>query len=124
MRNMRSITITVAASEANLQRLAAYMLFCEHLEPLVEIGPEKPLPWEDPNDPRFVGERQIVDFAVVRREITKLLGEYVAAHSVDDAKALLKSFGGERLSDIPEPQLLGLHAALTPPSPPRSKPWI
>lgn len=116
LKDIRSITITVKASEFNLQRLAAFMIFCEHLEPIVEFGPEKPMPWEDPSDPRFNGPTLELDVEAIRRDITKHLSAYVKQHGEDRARDLLRSFGGERLSLVPDEQLLTLRNALAEPN--------
>lgn len=112
LKDIRSITITVRASELNLQRLAAFMLFAEHLEPVIEIGGEKPMPWEDPADPRFVPPTDSIDYAVVRRDITGKLLAYFKQFGEDRAKDVLRSFGAERLSLLADDQLIPLHDAL------------
>lgn len=113
MKDIKTIQITIKASEFNLQRLAAYMLFCEHLEPVIEIGKELPLPWEDPNDPRFQKPPELlIDYEVVRRSIMKHLSAYLKIHGEERAKAVLESFGAPRLSAVPQDQLLALDAAL------------
>ena len=109
---IKTITITVKASEFNLQRLAAFMLFCEHLEPIVEVGgPEKPMCWEDPTDPRFVPDPAKpaleIDYALVRRDITKEL-ERLGAGSRTAIVAAIQANGGTRISDVPESNLLSL----------------
>ncbi len=112
LKEIKTITVTIRASEFNLQRLAAFMLFCEHLEPIVEVGgPELPMPWEDPTDPRFVPDPAKpaleIDYALVRRDITKEL-ERLGAGSRAAIIAAINTNGGTRISDVPEDNLLSL----------------
>lgn len=108
---MRSVTITIEASEGNLQRLAALLLFADRLDEEIKYVDEGPLPWEDPATVEAV-QRESIDFAVVRRTIVKQLEQYVAQHGADKAKEVIRSFGAERLSQLPEEQLLPLYEAL------------
>lgn len=116
----RTITLTVTASESNLQRLAGFMMFADRPppEPAIEPGgPDDLMPWEDPNDPRFVPDKPPpppldIDYEVVRRSITKHLAKYVEKHGADNARKVLTSFGAPRLSEVPQDQLLALDAAL------------
>lgn len=112
LRKMRSVTITIEASENNLQRLAALLLFADRLDEDIKYVEEGPLPWEAPAD---IEAKQLasIDFAVVRRSIVKQLEQYVAQYGTEKAKQVIQSFGAERLSQLPESQLLPLYDALT-----------
>jgi hypothetical protein len=106
------VWIGIAATETNLQRLGAYLMFCDH-PVAVEKMDDKPLPWEDPNDPRFQKPPELeIDYTVVRHSIAKHLVEYVKRFGEERARAVLTSFGASRLSSIPEAQLIPLHDAL------------
>lgn len=113
LRKIRSVTITIEASENNLQRLAALMLFADRLDEDIKYVDAGPLPWEEPapTEPKPLGET--IDFNVVRRSIVKQLEQYVAAHGVEKAKQLIRSFGADRLTQLPESQLLPLYETLT-----------
>jgi hypothetical protein len=112
LRKMRSVTITIEASENNLQRLAAFMLFADRLDEDIKYVEEGPLPWEEPApaEPKPISET--IDFNVVRHSIVKQLEQYVAQHGAEKAKEVIRSFGAERLSQLPEEQLLPLYEAL------------
>jgi hypothetical protein len=106
------IWIGIAATEANLQRLGALLLFADRVEikAPVELGP---LPWEDPTDPRYQQIPELeVDYEVVKRSIAKHLSAYVKIHGEERARAVLNSFGAPRLSSVPQEQLIPLNAAL------------
>lgn len=106
------VWIGIAATEFNMQRLAALLLFAEH--PIrVEAEPTALLPWEDPNDPRFEKPPELqIDYELVRRTITKHLTAYLAKHGEEKARAVLKSFGAERISLVAQDQLVPMNAAL------------
>jgi len=112
LKDISTITVTIQASEYNMQRLAALLLFCEHLEPTYKVAEAaRPLPWEAPTPP---GEERglEIDTELVRREIAGMLVKHAEQDGVERTKELLKQFGGEGLSKIPPDQLLGLHQAL------------
>lgn len=110
LRKMRSITITIEASEGNLQRLAALLLFADRLDEDIQYVDDSPLPWDEPKGPPPISET--IDFNVVRRSIVKQLESYVATHGAEKAKQMIRAFGAERLSLLPESQLLPLYEAL------------
>lgn len=113
LQEMRSVTITISASEGNLQRLAALLLFADHLEPEFKYE-DRPLPWEDPNDPKFQQPPELqLDYNVVKRNVVKLLEQYLAKHGADNARKVIQSCGADRVSLLTEPQLLSLYEALT-----------
>lgn len=107
------IWIGIAASEANIQRIGALLLFADHPVAVEKID-NKPLPWEDPTDPRFQKPPELeIDYEVVRRSIMKHLSAYVKKHGEERARAVLSSYGSApRLSSVPQESLLALDAAL------------
>lgn len=109
----RIVWIGIAATEANMERLSAFLIFADRvqLEAPIKLGP---LPWEDPNDPRYIeGPPELqIDYEVVKRSITKLLGQYVERHGATLARSVLESFGAPRLSEVEQSQLIPLHNAL------------
>ncbi len=106
------VWIGIAATESNIQRIAAFIMFAEW--PLVvEKVASGPLPWEDPADPSFQKPPELeIDYNVVRHSIAKHLSAYLKKHGEDSARDVLKSFGAERLSLIAESQLIALDTAL------------
>jgi hypothetical protein len=109
LKDISSVTITIQASEYNMQRLAAFLLFCEHLEPLFRSEDVRPLPWEDPNDPRFNQPPALeLDVEALRRAIASKLLAFAERDGVASAKRLLQTYGGEGLAAIPPEQLPGL----------------
>lgn len=108
LKQLNAIQITIEASEGTLQRLAALLLFADHLQPDFKVTPTQ-LPWEEPG----VAPPELeIDYEKVRRDIATALGPYVVQHGEDAARRVIQSFGGERLRDVPEPQLIGLWQAL------------
>lgn len=111
LKDRRTVTLTFEASEEFMQRLAALMIFAapateEQYVPTL-------LPWEDPDDPRFQKPPELqVDYNSVRNEIVRHLEVYIARHGADATKAFVKSFGADRLRDIPEKNLLPLEEGL------------
>lgn len=108
---MRSITITIEATENNLQRLAALMLFADRLDEDIRRSDDGPLPWDEPAGASTPAPEAEIDYNVVRRTIVSQLERYVKLHGVDKAREVLRSFGAEKLTLIPVPQLLPLYEA-------------
>jgi hypothetical protein len=108
LQERRRITITIDATEQNLQRLTALLLFADKFEeePVKDLGP---LPFDEPAKP--ARELQL-DYGVIRSGIIKRLSEYVKRHSTEEAKALIRSFGAETINAIAKEQLVGLYDAL------------
>lgn len=108
LKSLTSITITVEASESTLQRLWALMMYAE--APFVPTYAGGPMPWEDP---ATAPARELqIDYEAVRRSIVKQLDQYLQTYTADRARSLLRSFGGEKVTKIPEERLLDLLAAL------------
>jgi hypothetical protein len=108
------IWIGIAATEQNIQRLGALLLFAE-MPVEVEAAPHVLLPWEDPNDPRYQQPPELeVNYELVRRDITKAMTEILQADADLKPRILetIKQHGGERLSLVPETQLPELYAAI------------
>lgn len=113
-----TVWIGIRATEHNLQRLAAYLLFAERpieIERMKTVNPVGSLPWEDPNDPAYIAPKpaeESIDWELVKRSTTKLLMQYAKEHGEDKARAVLESYGASRLSLVPQEQLIPLNAAL------------
>lgn len=113
LKDINTITVTIQASEMNLQRLAAFLLFCEYLEPTYTSGETKPMPWENPDDPRFGQAPELeIDPEVVRRAIGLELVAAVERVGVERVKAFLAEFGATGLASIPPGSLQEALAAL------------
>lgn len=110
-----TIWIGIKATEANLQRLGAFLLFADYH---VEEAPPEPtlLPWEDPNDPRYKEERPLqIDYELVKRNITTVMKELVTTKGEafkPTILAVIRDHGGEKLSTVPQDKLVELYAAL------------
>lgn len=112
LKQLSEFTITIAGSEANIQRIAALLLFADPAAP-VEVKPLPPLPWEDPTDPQYQQPPELeIDYNAVRNSIVKQLEPYVKTHGKQQAKVLIQSFGADRLRDVPEQNLVALDTAL------------
>jgi hypothetical protein len=110
LKELNAIQITIEASEGNLQRLAALLVFADHLTPKLSYTAAL-LPWEEPGAEAPDTQLQI-DYNAVRNSIVTALGQYVLVHGQEAALKVIRSFGGERVSLVPQEQLLGLLAAL------------
>ncbi len=110
-KSVQEVTLTLQASEEFLQRLGALLLFAPHVQ--AEYTPLTPLPWEDPDDPRYQHPPEMeVDYDAVQRTIITHLEAYVKIHGAERARDVLRVFGAERLSSVSRDQLLGLEQAL------------
>lgn len=113
LRAPQEITITLRASESTMQRITALLMYADWAaEP--KLNYEKvPLPWEDPNDPRFQQMPELeINYEAVRLEIANRLSRFLQEHGEEKTRELLRSFGAEKIRDVPEPQLKGLLDAL------------
>ena len=108
------IQITIAASEINLQRIAALMLFSA--DPIVRedyvIENAEPFPFDEPSPEALKKFDESIDYEAVRHSIIGLLEKYLAKFGADKAKKLLRSFNAERLSEVAREHLLALHDGL------------
>ncbi len=112
LREMQSITITIAATEGNLQRIAALLLFADHLEPEVKFKPTL-LPWEDPNDPQYQKPPELeIDYEAVKRSIAKNLLAVSERFGVLRAKEILATAEATGLSAVKQGDLVELNASL------------
>jgi hypothetical protein len=93
------IWIGIAATELNIQRLGALLLFADM--PLEIETPKKLMfPWEDPDDPRFQQPPELeVDYELIRRNIVK---------AMVDLKRVILAHGGETIAAVPNNNLLAL----------------
>jgi hypothetical protein len=100
-----SFTITIASTEANLQRIAALLMFADREK--VELNYDDcALPWEEPKGPPKPME---LDYNTIRKDIVGLLQKYIDAGRVADAKRIL----GERtLRSVKDDELLPLWETL------------
>jgi hypothetical protein len=109
LKEINAIQITLVASEANLQRIAAILLFADHHKP-VYTEKEAPLqlPWEeDAPLPELEINRTALENAVM-----PLLETYLNRHGRDKTQEMIKSFGAERAFQLADMQLLDMHNAL------------
>lgn len=106
----RIIWIGIAATEGNLQRLGALLLFADKIE-MDPPEPTGPLPWEDPNDPRYVPPaKPEINHELVRQDIIKLLPALVEKMGgKPQVMEVIKAHGAEKLSQIPLDNLLPLY---------------
>jgi hypothetical protein len=110
LKQLRRVTITLEASEEILARIAALLTFATLPYELEEAEPIGPLPWEDPDDPRFVAEPQLqIDYNLVKNDIMAAMDKYLTAGG-DRQKivAAIHLAGGETLSTVPQKYLLEL----------------
>ena len=100
-----SFTITIASTEANLQRIAALLMFADRDK--VELDYDDcALPWEEPKGPPKPLE---LDYNTIRKDIVGLLQWYIDGSRVELAKHIL---GNRTLREIPETELLAVWEAL------------
>lgn len=111
LRDKDVIQITIAASEINLQRIAALMLFSA--DPIVReeyVIEDAVMPFDEDAAAEAFDEN--VDYEAVRLAIVKLLEQYVNKFGAEKAREVLKSFNAKRLSEVAREHLLGLHDGL------------
>ena len=100
-----SFTITIASTEANLQRIAALLMFSDRDK--VELDYDDcALPWEEPKGPPKPLE---LDYNTIRKDIVGVLQKYIDAGRTADAKRIL---GDRTLRSIPDAELLGVWETL------------
>jgi len=115
LKQLRRVTITLEASEEILARIAALLTFATLPYELEAAEPISPLPWEDPNDPRFVAEveTKTFDYNAVRNEIMASMDRYLkAGGDRDNIVKAITACGGTKLSDVPTVNLVYLLATL------------
>lgn len=109
LQKMSEMTITIRATEGNIQRIFAMLAFADL--PEVEIVTEQPsqLPWEEAgtSPPQLEINRN-----AVANDIMPMLEKYVAAHGPDEAKKLIAAYGAPRLRDLSDEKLLDLYHTL------------
>lgn len=120
---LNEVQITIRASELNLARLAALLLFAEYpFKATQDTEPTAPLPWEDPNDPRYQKPPELqIDYELVRRDITKELQRLLPIVGEGHLKELIRKHGAERLPLVPKENLLPLYEDLNRLNPKETK---
>jgi hypothetical protein len=109
LKQTTSFTITISGAEANIQRIAALLMFADRDK--VELNYDDcPMPFDDPSDPKFTGPKPMeLDYNTIRKDIVGLLQKYIDAGRVADAKRIL----GERtLRSVKDDELLPLWETL------------
>lgn len=105
------MVLTIDMTELNFQRLAALMLFADHVQPPEPVN-LAPFPWEEPEtDPKPPAELEL-DYEEVRRGIIKRLEVYVKERGRDQTKRCIQFYGGQTLSEVPQNRLMDLYNAL------------
>ena len=117
LKQLRRVVITLEASEEILARLAALLTFSTLPYELEEAKPLGPLPYEDPDDPRYIVPQTPtlqIDYHLVRRDIMRVMDAYLTAGGVrENVVTAIRDAGGTKLSDVPEDNLLPLLDSLT-----------
>lgn len=104
------IWVGIAASEINLNRLAALLMFSDHIVEIESSEPEKPLPWEDPTDPRFNQPPELqVNYEQIKRDIVLAMKKKIDAGLEKPAlKAVIQRHGADTLAGVHNDNLLAL----------------
>ncbi len=112
LKDVDTIWIGIRASEANIQRLGAFLLLADF--PVVKTEyKDTPLPWEDPNDPKYLKPPELeIDRNRVMNALMPMLESYLNQHGEEKAKAMIASYGAPRLGELTDTQLLDLHNSL------------
>lgn len=106
-----TVTITIETSEANFQRLAALMLLQDPTKVIPDIVDLGPLPFDEAIS--AVANPQLeLDYPAIRRDIVKWFEPYEKKHSREKLGGLIQSFGGNKVSTVPDSQVLELLAAI------------
>lgn len=108
LKELNAVQFTIVASEMNLQRLAALLMFADHHKPVfVEKQPAQ-LPYEeDAPEPELEINRVALENAVA-----PLLEKYLNKHGREKTQDMIKTFGVERAFQMGDQQLLILHDSL------------
>jgi hypothetical protein len=104
-----TITLTVTASQNNMQQLSALMMLQDPtkvIPPLEDLGP---LPFDEVPAPPSAKPLEL-DYNLIRKEILGKLEPYNKMHGLEITKQTLRKHGGDRIRDIPVEHLLGLLA--------------
>jgi hypothetical protein len=112
LRRVNTFTITIQATESNIQRLVALMLFAESpvKAEYVEAGP---MPWEDPNDPRFLAPRELqIDYELVKQTVVSNLMVLVGKKGREKAVEVLQEVGATGLASVQQDRLVELNELL------------
>lgn len=113
LKEVDTIWIGVRASEANIQRIGALLMLLDYTQPTYEKTAPALLPWEDPNDPRYQKPPELeIDRNRVQNALMPLLEAYLTQHGEEKAKEMIQSFGGARIGELSDTQLLDLHNSL------------
>lgn len=106
LKNLGQIQLTIVASEGNLQRIAALLMFAEWPTEMYKLVPAT-MPFEEEQPPKLEIERKVVEGAVA-----PLLGKYVEKHGAERARAMIQSYGAGRVRELTDEHLLGLYNTL------------
>jgi hypothetical protein len=105
------IWVGIAASESNIQRIAAMLMFSEWP---IEVEPQEDqlanvLPWGEETPPEIE-----FNYEAIRADITRALTAILEKDESQKPrlKALIQEHGGERLSLVPEKNLPELFASI------------
>jgi hypothetical protein len=109
-----TITLTITANEANLSRLANILLFATRPgdDDLDMNKGLYMLPWEDPNDARYIGPpkstEQLQEEAAAK--VTSIINTWT--NGLADVKLTLAKFGVDRVRELKPEQLESFIQAL------------
>lgn len=109
LKNINAIQITIEASELNLQRLGALLMFADPYTDVKLVKELGPLPWEEKGE---APPQLEIDRVAVQNAVTPKLVTYLNEHGHDATRALIESFGAPKLRDLSDEQILGLYNAL------------
>jgi hypothetical protein len=109
-----TITFTITANEANLSRLASLLLFAERpgdSDLDMNTGLYM-LPWEDPNDARYVKPPKSTEELEkeAAEKVTSIINTWT--NGLEDVKLTLAKFGVQRVRELKPEQLESFIKAL------------
>ena len=111
LKTVKTVTITLDATEEVLQRLAALLTYSDPSKPLPELADLGPLPFDA--RPTVENPQPLeLDYNLIRKTILAKLEPYKNKYDLDAAKDVLMKHGGYRIRDVPEENLLGLLAEI------------
>lgn len=108
---LNGVSLGLTATEGVLERLAALLLYARHEalanDPKWQATLDGPLVFgeEQPPEPEL-------DAAALREDVARRLMSLIDKTGLEFAKATLREFGGEKLSDLEDTQLQALHHRL------------
>jgi hypothetical protein len=104
-------TITFTATQNIMQQFAALLMLQDPTKPIPKLEDLGPLPFDEVPAPPSVKPLEL-DYNLIRKEILSKLEPYKEARGLEFLKQTLRNYGGDRIRDVPDENLLALLAEI------------